>query len=84
MVLAGYWALGGPATLKGITFRPNFSGEAFDLKGSGEFRLVPVEVGWVGIRYLLSREIRPLWWKKRAGRGRGAEADRSVGSVSAD
>ncbi|MEX0974906.1 MAG: DUF2953 domain-containing protein [Bacillota bacterium] len=84
MVLGGYWALGGPSSFRGITFRPNFREEVFDVEGAGELRLIPVEIGWIAARYLLSREIRPLWRKGKAGRTRGTEADRSIGAVSAD
>lgn len=82
MVLAAYWALGGTARFRGVTLRPRFSGESFDITVSGESRTVPVEIAWIAARYLLSREIRPLWWKKRAGSG-GADAHRSVGTLSA-
>lgn len=78
MVLAGYWALGGPSLFGGITFRPNFREEVFDVEGAGELRLIPVEIGWIAARYLLSREIRPLWRKGKAGRTSGTEADRSI------
>lgn len=83
MVLASYWALGGPPRFGGATFRPNFCGEVLDVNVSGESRLVPVEIGWIAVRYLLSREIRPLWRKARNGRTGGAGTNRRVGAVSA-
>ena len=82
MVLAAYWALEGPARFGGITFRANFQGESFEVKASGESRLVPLEIAWIAIRYLLSREIRPLWRKAKTGRTGGADTNRSVGAVS--
>lgn len=82
MVLASYWALEGPKRFAGIVFRPNFRGESFEVKASGESRLVPLQMAWIAIRYLLSREIRPLWRKARTGRTGGADTNRSVGAVS--
>ncbi len=82
MVVAAYWALGGTARFRGLTLRPSFSGESFDITVSVESRTVPVEIVWIAARYLLSREIRPLWRKRRADSG-GADTHRPIRTLSA-
>lgn len=84
MVAASYWALGGDSAVKGVTFRPNFEREMLYVRGSGGLRLVPAQVGWVVCRYLLAREIRPLWRKRRGGRVVGTDTGRFERAHAAD
>ncbi len=73
MLSAAYWALGGPSRFRGISFRPVFEGERLSVSGAGEARLTVIRIGWLVASYLLSREIRPLWRKRRAKASRVAE-----------
>ncbi|MGE5580532.1 MAG: DUF2953 domain-containing protein [Bacillota bacterium] len=84
MVAASYWALGGGSAVKGISFRPNFQGEMLQIRGSGGLRLIPAQAGWVLCRYLLAREIRPLWRKGRRGRTGEADTNRLERAHAAD
>ncbi len=81
MALAGYWTLGGPTNFKGVNFDAVFTEEVYDIRGSGEIWLVPVHLGWIVLRYMLSREIRPLWRKPKP---RKTGANGSVEATSAD
>lgn len=65
MVAASYWALGGASAVGGVSFRPNFREEMLHVQGAGGFWLVPAQAGWILLRYLFAREIRPLWRKRR-------------------
>lgn len=83
MVFAAWSALGGSSRFGGVTFRPIFSGEAFDVRCEGELHFVPVRIGYIAARYLMSREIRPLWRKPRKEASSGTEAMRSAGAATA-
>jgi len=84
MVAASYWALGGDSAVRGVTFRPRFEGEMLDVRGSGGLWLIPAQLGWVLCRYLLAREIRPLWRKRRGGRAVGTDTGRFERAQAAD
>ncbi len=72
MMFAAYWALGGPRAFGGVRLRPNFTGEVVDARGTAQLTVVPIKAGWIAGRYLLSREIRPLWRKKKGPKRRAA------------
>lgn len=70
MTYAAYVALGGASSFGGVRFRPNFQGEMVDARGTVQLTLVPARLAWIVGRFLLSREIRPLWRRRK----RSAEA----------
>lgn len=71
MAYAAYLALSGIDAFRGVTFRPNFQEEVFDARGTVEARIVAIQIGWIAGRFLLSRDIRPLWRSRRTSESAG-------------
>lgn len=68
MTYAAYTALLHTGVFGGLRFHPRFDREALNAEGSIGFSVVPIQVVWIAGKFMLAREIRPLWWKQVARR----------------
>lgn len=64
IAFAAWTAVGGPNWAK-VRFRPHFESERVDVSGQGGISFVPGRIVWIAASFMLSREIRPLWMKRR-------------------
>lgn len=72
MAYAAFVTWSGMTGQRWLTLEPNFVDDVILVRVEGETRFFPVQMAYVAGRFLLSREIRPLWRKKRVGESRKA------------
>jgi hypothetical protein len=72
MTYAAFVTWSGMTRQRWLTLEPNFVDSVILLRVEAETRFLPVQVAFIAGRFLLTREIRPLWRKKRAGESRKA------------
>lgn len=74
MTYAAFVTWSGMTSQRWLTLKPNFVDCVIHARVEGETWFLPVQVAYLVGRFLLSREIRPLWRKKRARESRKAPA----------
>ncbi|NLA61066.1 MAG: hypothetical protein GX863_08275 [Firmicutes bacterium] len=72
MAYAAFVTWSGMTRQTWLAFEPDFVDSVMLARVEGETRFLPVQVAYIVGRFLLAREIRPLWRKKRAGESRKA------------
>jgi len=68
--------LRGVAGINGLRVTPNFRSDVLTLDGFSSLSFIPAQIGFVAGRFLLSKEIRPLWRKQKLKGRRGEHAHR--------
>ncbi|HHW27039.1 MAG TPA: hypothetical protein GXX23_06830 [Firmicutes bacterium] len=67
MLYAAYVSIRNALGLQGLRLRPDFTKEMIEARGDLDVRFSPMSIMWSFGRFAFSREIRPLWWKRRLG-----------------
>lgn len=72
MAYAAFLTWSGASGEKWLTFRPSFVENVISVEADGSIRIVALQMAWILGRFLLSRDIRPLWRGRRAGESKKA------------
>lgn len=72
MVYAAFVTWSGATGERWLTFVPDFADDVAAVEVDGSIKVVGAQIVWIAGRFLLSRDIRPLWQKRRAGESKKA------------